>query len=88
MSASAIFYRSCGDGYAEVARIENGTVRIHEADHLSALKAHELAELVRVLMPACDALERILDADDEGDGHEMIHALRDARRLLGRPAST
>ena len=34
------------------------------------------------------ALERILDADDEGDGHEMIHALRDARALLGRPAST
>jgi hypothetical protein len=30
------------------------------------------------------ALERILDADDDGDGHEFIHAMRDAKKLLGR----
>jgi hypothetical protein len=29
------------------------------------------------------ALERILAADDEGDGHEFIHAMRDAKKLLG-----
>ena len=28
------------------------------------------------------ALERILAADDEGDGHEFIHAMRDAKKLL------
>ena len=31
-----------------------------------------------------EMLDRILDADDDGDGHDMIRALRDARKLLGR----
>jgi hypothetical protein len=31
-----------------------------------------------------EALERILDAADEEDGSALIHALRDARKLLGR----
>lgn len=30
------------------------------------------------------ALEAIIDADDEGDGHAFIHAMRDAKKLLGR----
>jgi hypothetical protein len=33
-----------------------------------------------------DALLAIFAADDEGDGHALIHALRDARKLLGSDA--
>lgn len=40
------------------------------------------AVTIRGLLEERAALMRVLEADEEGDGHEMIHALRDAWRMM------
>ena len=40
------------------------------------------AATIRGLLEERAVLLRILEADEGGDGHEFIHALRDARKLV------
>ena len=46
-----------------------------ENEKLRAKQADRIAELEK-------ALKRWIEADDGGDGHECIHALSDARKLV------
>lgn len=80
-----MIYYAPADG-AEVARIDGGVIRLSAPERLRDLSSRDLADLVLLLLRQAGSLARILDADEDEDGHEMIHALRDARALLGRAA--